>query len=54
MCNGILPIVEKKNIASKTFTFLQADHKKMYYLKGTVSRDFLLQVFFMNHLPPSP
>ncbi len=21
-------------------------------LKGTVSRDFLLQVFFMNHLPP--
>ncbi len=22
-------------------------------LKGTVSRDFLLQVFFMNHLPPS-
>ncbi len=24
------------------------------WLKGTVSRDFLLQVFFMNHLPPSP
>jgi hypothetical protein len=24
------------------------------HLKGTVSRDFLLQVFFMNHLPPSP
>jgi hypothetical protein len=23
-------------------------------LKGTVSRDFLLLVFFMNHLPPSP
>ncbi len=23
-------------------------------VKGTVSRDFLLQVFFMNHLPPSP
>ncbi len=23
-------------------------------LKGTVSRDFLLQVFFMNHLPPRP
>jgi hypothetical protein len=23
-------------------------------LKGTVSRDFLLRVFFMNHLPPSP
>jgi hypothetical protein len=23
------------------------------YLKGTVSRDFLLQVFFMNYLPPS-
>jgi hypothetical protein len=22
--------------------------------KGTVSRYFLLQVFFMNHLPPSP
>jgi len=24
------------------------------HFKGTVSRDFLLQVFFMNHLPPSP
>ncbi len=23
-------------------------------LKGTVSRDFLLQVYYMNHLPPSP
>jgi len=23
-------------------------------IKGTVSRDFLLHVFFMNHLPPSP
>ncbi len=23
-------------------------------IKGTVSRDFLLQVFFMNHLPSSP
>ncbi len=23
-------------------------------LKGTVSRDFLLQVFFMNQFPPSP
>jgi hypothetical protein len=23
-------------------------------IKGTVSRDFLLPVFFMNHLPPSP
>ncbi len=22
--------------------------------KGTVSRDYLLRVFFMNHLPPSP
>jgi hypothetical protein len=24
------------------------------YLKGTVSRDFLLLVFFMNQFPPSP
>ncbi len=24
------------------------------WFKGTVSRDFLLQIFFMNHLPPSP
>jgi hypothetical protein len=24
------------------------------YFKGTVLGDFLLQVFFMNHLPPSP
>jgi hypothetical protein len=22
--------------------------------KGTVSKDFLLQVFFTNHLPPKP
>jgi hypothetical protein len=27
---------------------------KMSTLKGTVSRDFLLQDFFMNHLLPSP
>ncbi len=24
------------------------------YLKGTVSRDFLLLVFFMNQFPPRP
>jgi len=24
------------------------------WLKGTVSRDFLLLVFFMNQFPPSP
>ncbi len=24
------------------------------YIKGTVSRDFLLLVFFMNQFPPSP
>jgi hypothetical protein len=28
--------------------------RQLYVLKGTVSRDFLLQVFFINHLPPSP
>jgi hypothetical protein len=28
--------------------------RKIYSLKGTVSRDFLLQVFFMNHLPHAP
>jgi hypothetical protein len=27
---------------------------KVLSLKGTVSQDFLLQVFFINHLPPSP
>ncbi len=26
----------------------------MFCFKGTVSQDFLLQVFFMNHLPPKP
>ncbi len=26
----------------------------VYDIKGTVSRDFLLQVFFMNHLPQAP
>ncbi len=26
----------------------------LYFLKGTVSRDFLLLVFFMNQFPPSP
>ncbi len=29
-------------------------NRRRQQLKGTVSRDFLLQVFFMNHLPPSP
>ncbi len=28
--------------------------KVLVQFKGTVSRDFLLQDFFMNHLPPSP
>ncbi len=28
--------------------------KRIQDVKGTVSRDFLLQVFPMNHLPPSP
>ncbi len=27
---------------------------KFDWLKGTVSRDFLLLVFFMNQFPPSP
>jgi hypothetical protein len=33
------------------------DHQRtenFRYLKGTVSRDFLLQIFFMNHLSRSP
>jgi hypothetical protein len=34
-----------------TLRTLQSDNGS---LKGTVSRDFLLQVFFMKHLPPSP
>jgi hypothetical protein len=34
---------------------IQSSHlTPVHNLKGTVSRDFLLQVFFMNHLPPSP
>ncbi len=40
---------------------IKSTHKKRfiwtkfkYVLKGTVSRDFLLQVFFMNHLPQAP
>jgi hypothetical protein len=31
--------------------------KNLSYLnnvKGAMSRDFMLQVFFMNHLPPDP
>ncbi len=28
--------------------------RKFSCLKGTVSRDFLLQVLFMNQFPPSP
>jgi hypothetical protein len=27
---------------------------KRVNFKGTVSRDFLLQIFFMNHLPQAP
>jgi hypothetical protein len=29
-------------------------YSKNYLFKGTVSRDFLLLVFFMNQFPPSP
>jgi hypothetical protein len=29
-------------------------HSTVHYIKGTVSRDFLLLVFFMNQFPPSP
>jgi hypothetical protein len=34
-------------LASVYFSFLG-------FFKGTVSRDFLLLVFFMNQFPPSP
>jgi hypothetical protein len=30
------------------------DGRKRALQKGTVSQDFLLQIFFMNHFPPSP
>ncbi len=33
---------------------LDASKFLLRVLKGTVSRDFLLQVFFMNLLPTSP
>ncbi len=33
---------------------LESEPECFSMLKGTVSRDFLLQVFFMNHLTPSP
>ncbi len=35
-------------------SFLVFKSKQLASFKGTVSRDFLLQVFLMNHLPPSP
>jgi hypothetical protein len=41
---------EKKTF-SKALTPFQSEEK---VLKGTVSRDFRLLVFFMNQFPPSP
>jgi hypothetical protein len=35
-------------------TYTSDDQLSGERLKGTVSRDFLLQVFLMSHLPPSP
>jgi hypothetical protein len=32
----------------------QTTKSNLFLLKGTVSRDFLLLVFFMNQFPPSP
>jgi hypothetical protein len=33
---------------------LRRNRQDDHFLKGTVSRDFLLLVFFMNQFPPSP
>jgi hypothetical protein len=41
----------RKEVKDKEFRWGRAE---ISIIKGTVSRDFLLQVFFMNHLPPSP
>ncbi len=35
-------------------TFTPRVRVQWLILKGTVTRDFLLQIFFMNHLSPSP
>ncbi len=41
-----------QSTASAIFFLRQED--RILWVKRTVSRDFLLQVFFMNHLPPKP
>ena len=43
--------VKSCNRAIKAFLLVNA---KLCWLKGTVSRDFLLLVYFMNQFPPSP
>jgi hypothetical protein len=48
----IIRNITKLPITSKIEANLWVEMQKV--LKGTVSQDFLLPVFFMNQLPPSP
>jgi hypothetical protein len=42
-----------ENIGQESL-FLITKVSQLLVLKGTVSRDFLLLIFFMNQFPPSP
>ncbi len=50
-CMPIYPLIRVEESKLPSFTSLII---ATYSLKGTVSRDFLLQVFFVNHLLPGP
>jgi hypothetical protein len=39
--------------SAEGFVLKNSQHKGFKILKGTVSRDFLLLVFFLNQFPPS-
>jgi hypothetical protein len=43
------PTTLAKMLSYRLLSIVAADLKHLYF-KGTVSEDFLLQVFFMNHL----
>jgi hypothetical protein len=53
----LLPLQRQHNLFMVACLPLPRNASRGYFvtvIKGTVSRDFLLPVFFMNQFPPSP
>ncbi len=52
--NGWLDVVRRDGWLRVDNGWLNVVRRDALQLSGTVSQDFLLQVFFKNYLPPSP